>query len=119
MAARREGLPGLKIVLLGDVSVGAKTSLLKRFVSDTFQEFQEATIGAAFAAKHIVVDGAEVTLEIWGLHTTAHWGKRGNGATALVGGGVGCTQTQQDRRSSARWQRCTIRVHMPRFWAST
>ena len=36
-----------KLVLLGDSSVG-KSSIVNRFVKDTFDELRESTIGAAF-----------------------------------------------------------------------
>ncbi|CAI4618683.1 ASN_collapsed_G0033970.mRNA.1.CDS.1 [Saccharomyces cerevisiae] len=36
-----------KLVLLGDSSVG-KSSIVHRFVKDTFDELRESTIGAAF-----------------------------------------------------------------------
>jgi small GTP-binding protein len=50
----------IKIVLLGDSSVG-KTSLVERFVHNTFTQFSEATIGAAFKTK--VFDS--IKLDIW------------------------------------------------------
>ena len=44
-----------KLVMLGDTGVG-KSSLVARFVSDNFSEFQEPTIGAAFQVKNLTVD---------------------------------------------------------------
>lgn len=38
----------VKLVLLGDPAIGAKTSLLLRLVSGQFYENSDATIGASF-----------------------------------------------------------------------
>lgn len=51
-------------MLLGDASVG-KSSLVIRFVKNTFSDAMETTIGAAFFAQTIEVDGAVVKFEIW------------------------------------------------------
>jgi len=50
-----------------DARVGrvGKTSLLLRYVQDTFSENQPATIQASFLTKQTVVDGAAVSLSIW------------------------------------------------------
>ncbi|CAB4254544.1 similar to Saccharomyces cerevisiae YOR089C VPS21 Rab family GTPase required for endocytic transport and for sorting of vacuolar hydrolases [Maudiozyma barnettii] len=54
----------LKVVLLGDSSVG-KSSLLMRYIVGKFQT-SNATIGAAFMTKNIQLDDEkDVTLEIW------------------------------------------------------
>ncbi|CAI4034772.1 hypothetical protein SMKI_11G2220 [Saccharomyces mikatae IFO 1815] len=61
-----------KLVLLGDSSVG-KSSIVHRFVKDTFDELRESTIGAAFLSQSITIhpnDGGEVKdviikFEIW------------------------------------------------------
>ncbi|OEH73697.1 Ras-related protein rab-5c [Cyclospora cayetanensis] len=53
-----------KTVLLGDASVG-KSSLVIRFVKNTFSDAMETTIGAAFFAQTIEVDGSPVKFEIW------------------------------------------------------
>ena len=39
-----------KIVLLGDAGCG-KSSIVSRFIKNTFSEYQESTIGAAFVSK--------------------------------------------------------------------
>ena len=67
MSAKKESIPTAKIVLLGESATGAKTSLVIRFVKDTFDERGTATIGASFLAKVVEVDGFQVKLEIWGL----------------------------------------------------
>ena len=55
-----------KVVLLGRM-YGGKTSLVERFIHQRFNENipYQNTIGAAFGAKTLTVDGAPVTLGIW------------------------------------------------------
>lgn len=59
-----------KLVLLGDSSVG-KSSIVYRFVKNSFDDFRESTIGAAFLSQTIKVkesdDGEETVIkfEIW------------------------------------------------------
>ena len=58
-------LPGYKLVLLGDASVG-KTSLVGRFVTHQFNEAVETTVGAAFSTQSVVTDeGKTIKFEIW------------------------------------------------------
>jgi len=56
----------VKVVVLGDMNIGAKTSLIMRFVYDEFKTY-EPTIGAAFIQTKILVQGVEVKLDVWGL----------------------------------------------------
>lgn len=53
-----------KLVFLGDQSVG-KTSLITRFMYDSFDSTYQATIGIDFLSKKLSVDGKEVPLQIW------------------------------------------------------
>jgi small GTP-binding protein len=53
-----------KVVLLGEASVG-KTSLLVRFVDDSWDAVMDPTIGQTFLTRVIQVDNEEVTLHIW------------------------------------------------------
>lgn len=56
-----------KLVLLGDSSVG-KSSIVHRFVKDSFDEFRESTIGAAFLSQTIKLkdyNDTVVKFEIW------------------------------------------------------
>lgn len=56
-----------KLVLLGDSSVG-KSSIVHRFVKDSFDEFRESTIGAAFLSRTIKLtdyNDAVIKFEIW------------------------------------------------------
>lgn len=57
-------MPSMKIVLLGDSSVG-KSSLVQRFASDTFDANLPNTIGAAFISKPHTSSARTVKLEIW------------------------------------------------------
>lgn len=59
-----------KLVLLGDSSVG-KSSIVHRFVKDSFDELRESTIGAAFLSQTIKIKAEEqeedvvIKFEIW------------------------------------------------------
>jgi small GTP-binding protein len=61
-----------KLVLLGDASVG-KTSLVLRFINNTFTERYISTIGADFLIKDLVMFGAPVRLMVWDLGGQASW----------------------------------------------
>ena len=54
----------LKIILLGDTSVG-KTSLLLKFTDNTFSEISIATIGVEFKEKTISYNNRNIILQIW------------------------------------------------------
>ena len=53
-----------KMVLLGDAGVG-KSSIARRFVYDTFQEHQEATMGACFHEKEFNIGTHFVKIALW------------------------------------------------------
>ncbi|EGC32269.1 Rab GTPase [Dictyostelium purpureum] len=53
-----------KVLLIGDSDVG-KTSIVKRFSDDTFDEEVLTTIGVEFKMKEVKVDGKKVDLCIW------------------------------------------------------
>ncbi|TGZ82331.1 hypothetical protein EX30DRAFT_305385 [Ascodesmis nigricans] len=53
-----------KLVVLGTQGVG-KTSLVARYVKNTFDPASASTIGASFLAKKVVVDDCQVRLQIW------------------------------------------------------
>lgn len=55
-----------KICLLGDFAVG-KTSLVRRFVEDIFEDTYLSTIGAKVSRKVLTVDDTSLTLLIWDL----------------------------------------------------
>jgi len=54
----------LKVIILGDSGVG-KTSLFNKFINDKFSKQYQATIGADFLTKEIVIDDKLVTMQIW------------------------------------------------------
>lgn len=56
-----------KICLVGSFSVG-KTSLVKRFISNSFSEKYLTTIGVKIEEKPITVNNDKVTLIVWDLH---------------------------------------------------
>ena len=58
------GVPRVKLVLLGDTSVG-KSCIALRFVRKTFDESSKVTVGAAFMAQTVKVDDTTVKFEIW------------------------------------------------------
>ena len=53
-----------KIVFLGDQSVG-KTSIINRFIYDTFEDVYQATIGIDFLSKPVYVDDKTIRLQLW------------------------------------------------------
>lgn len=63
-----DGFEGFKfrVVLLGEASVG-KTSLLRRYTEDVFEEEYKQTIGATFANKDVQFDDRKVRLNIWDM----------------------------------------------------
>jgi len=80
---------GVKIVVLGESGVG-KTSLLVRYVENTFSLLTKSTIGTDFMTKEVEVDGQAMILQIWdtagqerfqGLGTTFY---RGSEAAVFV-----------------------------------
>ena len=56
----------LKIVLIGEGGVG-KTSLIKRYTWNTFDENMKLTVGVDFAAKNVQQGDWAATLQIWDL----------------------------------------------------
>lgn len=54
----------LKAVLLGDGGVG-KSSLMQRFVNNTFDSNHYHTIGVEFLTREVVLDSVHYTLQIW------------------------------------------------------
>jgi len=54
----------VKIIVAGDGGVG-KTSLLNRYVTDTFMEVMKMTIGTGFFTKVIETEDSTVSLQLW------------------------------------------------------
>ncbi|QSL65641.1 hypothetical protein MERGE_002954 [Pneumocystis wakefieldiae] len=57
-------LKKFKLVFLGDQSVG-KTSLITRFMYDTFDNTYQATIGIDFLSKTMYLEDKTVRLQLW------------------------------------------------------
>ncbi|KAL0488625.1 Ras-related protein Rab [Acrasis kona] len=53
-----------KLVFLGDQAVG-KTSIITRFMYDTFDTTYQATIGIDFLSKNLYLEGNVVRLQLW------------------------------------------------------
>lgn len=56
--------PRYKIVFLGEINVG-KTSIIMRFMYNTFETNYEATIGIDFLHKIVTVANQKVRLQLW------------------------------------------------------
>ncbi|RNF07107.1 putative ras-related GTP-binding protein [Trypanosoma cruzi] len=56
----------IKIVLCGPSNAG-KTSITKRFITDTFDEYQDTTVGSAFFSKQLYskAHNTNVRVEVW------------------------------------------------------
>jgi small GTP-binding protein len=64
------GTPGtqymFKVSIIGDYAVG-KTSLIKRYTTDSFNEGYKATLGAAISTFKTKIDDDDVSLQVWDL----------------------------------------------------
>jgi len=54
----------IKCVILGNCNAG-KTSLLSRYLNNTYYDYSETTIGCSFNNKKIVKDNDEYIIDIW------------------------------------------------------
>jgi small GTP-binding protein len=61
---RARGFPDIKVILVGDVSVG-KTSILTQFNTGTFNDTTDPTVGAIFVAKQVDTSRGKVNLLMW------------------------------------------------------
>lgn len=84
MADRYQQL--MKLIVVGDSGAG-KSSLLHRFVEDTFFEDQTQTIGVEFGAKVVQLLGKKVKLQIW---DTAGQERYKSVTRSYYRGAVGC-----------------------------
>lgn len=62
--ARRPPVNKYKLVFLGDQAVG-KTSIITRFMYDTFDYNYQATIGIDFLSKTVYIDQRTIRLQLW------------------------------------------------------
>lgn len=53
-----------KVIMLGDSNVG-KTSIIKRFSANNFDQDVEPTVGASYMTKEMNVDGNKIIMNIW------------------------------------------------------
>eukprot|EP00750_Incisomonas_marina_P020421 INCI4023.1.p1 GENE.INCI4023.1~~INCI4023.1.p1 ORF type:complete len:174 (+),score=29.35 INCI4023.1:154-675(+) len=61
---RTNKVTGHKVVVVGTSAVG-KSSILMRYISNSFTENTVPTLAAAFFKRVVCVDGNDVTLHIW------------------------------------------------------
>ena len=61
---RKEEVKALKIILLGEPGVG-KTNIISRYLTNTFNENLNPTIGSIFGERNIAKDGVIYSLKIW------------------------------------------------------
>lgn len=54
----------IKIVFLGNAGVG-KTSIINKYISNSYKETNPPTCGAMFFAKDLVYEGSTYRLQIW------------------------------------------------------
>ena len=57
-------LPKYKLVFLGDVGVG-KTSIIKQFMSESFDSTYSATVGIDFLSKNMHLGDRTIRLQLW------------------------------------------------------
>jgi len=55
-----------KVLVIGDSNSG-KTSIIQRYVSETFSDKQTATVGIDFATKYVQVSGEKLQLIFWDI----------------------------------------------------
>ena len=54
-----------KVLFLGDSSIGAKTSLIRRIVYNEFREDEKSTIWVDFFTKTVQTKFGEISLKLW------------------------------------------------------
>ena len=64
LSIHKTGGPIYKLVFLGDQNVG-KTSMISRFMYDTFDSSYTATIGIDFLSKTMYLDDRTIRMQIW------------------------------------------------------
>jgi len=56
--------PRYKLVFLGNESVG-KTAIIRRYISDEFEESHKVTVGIDFFSKTINIDDRVIRFQLW------------------------------------------------------
>jgi len=54
----------LKVVLVGDTSVG-KTNIMTKYISNEFNSNSKATVGVELGTKNFIIDGKSIKAQIW------------------------------------------------------
>ncbi|OHS97298.1 Ras-related protein RGP1 [Tritrichomonas foetus] len=62
--SHKEAKINVKLILVGDAGVG-KTSIVQRYLHDTYEQNNSPTIGAAYETKVIEIDGSMFDVNIW------------------------------------------------------
>ena len=62
--SKNEDILEIKIILLGDMFVG-KTSIISRYVEDSFSENIMSSSAMSYTQKDIVIDKQKIQLNIW------------------------------------------------------
>jgi len=62
--SNNQNIPQIKLILLGDSGVG-KSSIIKRYMEDSFEDYITSTLGSSFLEKTVNVKGKKVKIEVW------------------------------------------------------
>ncbi len=93
-----------KICLLGDFSVG-KTSLVRRFVHDLFEDKYISTIGVKVSRKEVIIPGGDeemrLTMMLWDLAGSEKFGQvQGSYMRGAAGAILVCDLTRSETLAS-------------------
>lgn len=55
-----------KVLVVGNVATG-KTSVIKRYVRNTFSKAYQTTIGVDFALKRVATEGTDINVQLWDI----------------------------------------------------
>ena len=62
--SNNQNIPQIKLILLGDSGVG-KSSIIKRYMEDSFEDNITSTLGSSFLEKTVNVKGKKVKIDVW------------------------------------------------------
>ena len=60
----KKDIPEIKMILLGESGVG-KTSIIKRYLKDEFDNNEESTLSMSYVAKSLEIDKKKIRVNIW------------------------------------------------------